>query len=164
MKVLVAYASKHGGTRGIATRIAECLGAAGLDAQLIDMAQTDLVVGFDAAVVGSAVYMGRWMKEATAFVGRNRSALGDRPLWLFSSGPVGPQPLPEAKDAAELGSLFTVLDHRTFDGVIDSATLSLAERLIVRTVKAPKGDFRDWGAIDAWAESIARALNVPAAV
>lgn len=162
MKVLVAYASKHGGTRGIATRIAERLSAAGVDTRLIDMAQTDLVVGFDAAVVGSAVYMGRWMKDAIAFVRRNRSALRDRPLWLFSSGPVGPEPLPEAKDAADLRSLFTVLDHRTFDGVIDRGALSVAERLIVKAVKAPQGDFRNWDEIDSWAQTIAGALTVPA--
>ena len=162
MKVLVAYASRHGGTRGIATRVAERLGSAGLDTRTIDMADTDLVVGFDAAVVGSAVYMGRWMKEATAFVRRNQSALRDRPLWLFSSGPVGPQPLPVAKDVAELRLQFTVLDHRTFDGVIDPGALSVAERLIVKTVKAPKGDFRNWDEIDRWAQSIAGALTAPA--
>ena len=42
--------------------------------------------GFDAVVVGSAVYSMRWMPEATAFILAHRLALSERPVWLFSSG------------------------------------------------------------------------------
>ena len=158
MRVLVAYASKHGGTRGIAARIAETLDGSGLHTQLVDLTVTDTAVDFDAAVVGSAVYVGRWMKQATAFVTRHEALLRERPLWLFSSGPVG-RPADDAKDVAKLRALLPVRDHRTFDGVIDAASLSLPERLVMKALKVPAGDYRDWDAVDGWAQSIVAALQ-----
>ena len=158
MRVLVAYASKHGGTRGIATRIAETLDGAGLQTQLVDLTVTDTAVDFDAAVIGSAVYIGRWMKEAIEFVMQHDAVLRARPLWLFSSGPVG-RPADDPKDVARLSAHLPVRDHHMFDGIIDAAALSLPERLVMKALKVPAGDYRDWDAIDGWAQSIVAALQ-----
>ena len=78
-----------------------------------------------------------------------------RPLWLFDSGPVGPRVLPEAAEVAMYRKQFDVKDHRTFDGALDKKQLSLSERMMIRAVKAPYGDYRKWEDIDAWAMAIA---------
>ena len=89
MSVLVAYASRHGATQGIAERIADRLRADGLDAEAIRAADVRDAARFDAFVIGSAAYMYHWLKDATDFVHRNRTLLASRPVWLFSSGPIG---------------------------------------------------------------------------
>jgi menaquinone-dependent protoporphyrinogen oxidase len=65
MRTLVVYASKHGATRGIAERIAMWLGDAGLQAEARQAAAAGSPADWDALVIGSAVYAGRWQKEAS---------------------------------------------------------------------------------------------------
>jgi menaquinone-dependent protoporphyrinogen IX oxidase len=95
MSTLVVYASKHGATQGIAERIAAKLGEAGQEAEARPVEAVDHLIGYDAFVVGSAVYAAHWQKEASAFVRQNRAVLASRPVWLFGSGPLGT----EATDA-----------------------------------------------------------------
>jgi menaquinone-dependent protoporphyrinogen oxidase len=163
MTTLVAYASKHGSTQGIAERIARKLRDLGQDA----VAQPIEAVGdveastYDAFVIGSGVYYGSWLKDATEFVRRNRAALAQRPVWLLSSGPLGTEVKdaePQPKEIAELQEAIHPRDHRIFFGALDHTRLSFPERMVAKAVRAPEGDFRDWGEIDAWAEEIARAL------
>lgn len=92
MKVLVAYASKHGGTQGIAERIAGQLSTAGIDAAAQPVAAVGDLAVYDALVVGSAAYLGHWLTDAAEFVRRRSAVLAERPTWLFSSGPLGTEP------------------------------------------------------------------------
>ena len=180
-KVLVAYGSRHGVTRGIAERIGEVLRSEGLDAEVAAADRVTDVRAVDAVVVGSGVYMGRWLKEAVDFITRNEELLAARPLWLFSSGPLstpqdttdlleaalGPSDGPGSggrKQIAELSMSTHPRDHRVFLGAYDpdDPPRSVSERL-VRLMPAaknalPAGDFRDWAAIDAWAREIAASL------
>lgn len=162
MSILVAYASKHGATAGIADRIGATLHLHGLDASVLPISQVPAVEYYDAAVIGSAVYMGRWMKEATSFVRLHQAQLVRVPLWLFSSGPVGPKPLPEAAELAELRTLLNARGDASFDGALDAEQLSLSERVMVKAVRAPYGDYRSWERIDDWAASIATSLDASA--
>jgi menaquinone-dependent protoporphyrinogen oxidase len=166
MKILVAYASKYGSTKGIAERIAERLRVAGQQAEARPVQAIDNLGGYDAVVVGSAVFADHWMAEATQFVGRHRAALADRPTWLFSSGPIGTMAAkrePVApKETGQLVRAISAREHRVFLGAwdranADRAKLGFAERMVARWL--PEGDFRDWAAIDGWAASIARALQ-----
>ena len=93
MHVLVAYATRHGATQGIAERIAETLRASGIDAEARPAASVKDPDRYDAFVVGSAAYMFHWLKDATRFVHRARATLATRPVWLFSSGPLGTEPI-----------------------------------------------------------------------
>src|ERR1700731_1548700 len=91
MVVLIAYASKHGSTRGIAERIAEQLRQLGKQAEARPVGEVSDPGSYEAFVIGSALYYGSWMKEATEWVHHNRAVLAKRPVWLFSSGPLGTQ-------------------------------------------------------------------------
>jgi menaquinone-dependent protoporphyrinogen oxidase len=114
-------------------------------------------------VLGSAVYVGRWMREALSFVGANSSRLAAMPVWLFSSGPLGPpgHPIPstDPADVADMVALTAAREHRVFGGRLDRSQLGIAERAMVRATHARYGDDRDWDAIDRFAGDIAAALT-----
>ncbi len=161
MHVLVTYASKHGSTQEVAERIASSLNEHGVRAEVRPIDHGDALDGYDGVVIGSAIYMGRWMKEATQFVERVRPALAGRSVWLFSSGPLGDTPGVDPPQIAELKTLLKVVEHRLFAGALRKERMSLVERALVKGVKAPYGDFRDWSEIDLWSESIAHHLKEP---
>src|ERR671935_1098993 len=104
MKVLVTAATRHGATGEIAQAIGEALRDQGLDPTVIPAEQVDTVDGYDAVVLGSAVYAGHWLKPAKELVRRCSPALAARPVWLFSGGPVGdpPKPQEDPVDVAEV--------------------------------------------------------------
>lgn len=162
MKVLVAVASKHGSTAGIAQAIAEQLGMEDLNVDRRDVEDVTHIEGYDAVILGSAVYMGRLLPEAHAFVDAHKDQLNHSPVWLFSSGPIGalePKPLNEAIDVEELVAAVHARDHKVFAGKLDKHKLGLLERIGAKVVGAPEGDFRDWKAIKSWARDIARQLT-----
>jgi menaquinone-dependent protoporphyrinogen oxidase len=174
MKVLIAYASRHGATRGIAEKIADTLRRHELDVSLQPVDAAADVATYDAFVIGAAAYYNRWMKEAARFVRDHRDLLADRPVWLFSSGPVGTDLVDdkgrnvleaaEPKEFEEFVALIGPRADRVFFGAYDpdNPPTDLAER-VVRMLPAikkllPTGDFRDWAEIEAWAEGIAAEL------
>ena len=175
MRVAVVCASQYGATRGIAERIGAELALAGLDTRVYDAAHpphAEDIAGFDAFVVGSAVYLGHWLKDATTFVRRHQPTLLEHRVWLFSSGPLGPASTDAdgtdvrestvPAEIAEFTNAVRPVGHRVFFGAIDPDALSLAHRVIRKfpgaAEKIPAGDFRDWSEIEAWAREIARAL------
>jgi menaquinone-dependent protoporphyrinogen oxidase len=176
MHVLVAYASRHGATQGIAERIAETLRATGLQADALPAPSVKSLAGYDAFVIGSAAYMFHWEKAASSFIRRNRAAIAAKPTWLFSSGPLGTEPLDAEgrdqkvtaipKEIPELREAVHARDHRVFFGAYsrDRALIGLGERLVALMPAArdalPEGDFRDWPEIEAWAGEIAGDLRV----
>jgi menaquinone-dependent protoporphyrinogen oxidase len=158
MKVLVAYESKHGSTKAIAERIAKTLSTHDLTATARPIDEVVDPGEYDAYVIGSAVYYGGWMKEAVAFVRDHEFWLVDKPVWLFSSGPIGTSRPADPRDMAMLRQTSKPRDHHVFYGALDRDELSIGERLVVGALKAPDGDFRDWSEIERWAEGIAEAL------
>jgi len=162
MKALVAFASRHSATRDIAEVIADELGASGLE---VDLRETDDVpdlADYQAVVLGSAVYTGDWLRGARHFVRAHQKALRTMPVWLFSSGPVGPddaRTLSDPPAVPELMRATQAREHRVFAGRLDKRRLDPAERLVSKVVEAPEGDFRDLGAIIEWARSISASLT-----
>jgi menaquinone-dependent protoporphyrinogen oxidase len=157
MSVLIVVASKHGATRGIAEAIRAGLEQRGIGAEVRAPEEVEALDGYDAVVVGSAVYVGHWMKSARRFVAQHEDALRERPVWLFSSGPLGaddPQPHEEPEPPQVPGAR----GHFVFAGKLDRGELNLAERATVHAVKAPYGDFRDPVAIDRLAAEVAADL------
>jgi menaquinone-dependent protoporphyrinogen oxidase len=159
MTVLVTYASKHGSTQGIAEAIGARLHERGADAEVRSVRGVDGLERYDVVVVGSAVYLGSWMKEAQAFLDRNAEALGRIPVWLFSSGPTGTDPNEGALLDKQQRRLDAVgaRDHHVFLGALDRKKLGFLERSAIKAAKSPLGDFRDWSDVERWADSIADA-------
>jgi menaquinone-dependent protoporphyrinogen oxidase len=160
MKVLIAVASRHGSTAMLADCIREELEGFGHTAHVLAAELVEDVSGYDAVVLGSAVYAGRWLGDAKKLAARFEAELRKRPVWLFSSGPVGnpAKPAQPPADALELTRRLQAEDHQVFEGRIDRTQLGLGERLMVRAVHAPSGDFRQWPAVAAWARVIGDSL------
>jgi menaquinone-dependent protoporphyrinogen oxidase len=175
MRVLVVYASRYGATQGIAERIAATLRQHGLEATVEAAGQAGDPASYAAAVIGSAAYFFRWMKQATKFVRRNAKVLASRPVWLFSSGPLGNKKqdaqgqdmraVLEPKEIAEFRETVKPRGHRVFFGAMDAGKLRFWHRLLYKSpanrdnALFPQGDFRDWPDIGAWASSIAQTLK-----
>ena len=165
-RVLVAYATKYGATTGIAEKIGQVLRAAGFAVDVKPAGQAGDPTAYQAVVLGSAVYIGKWRKEAAQFLKANEKTLAQRPVWIFNSGPLG-----EGNAAEQAGDLgfpkslrpiagrINVRDVAVFFGAVDLEKLNPLERWMFKNVKSPIGDFRDWDAITAWATGIAGALK-----
>jgi menaquinone-dependent protoporphyrinogen oxidase len=166
MRVLVVHASQFGATKGIADRIAEILVRRGLSAETYPVTELSDLTGANAVVMGSAVHAGHWLDDATRFVYRHQDELRQVPLWLFSSGPLGDRavrsPQPDPKEVGAFRILVEPRGHVVFPGAYDKETADFSHSgLIERTVVSrlmPEGDWRDWDAIDAWADAIATSL------
>ena len=167
MFALVSVASKHGSTAEIGETIAATLREEGHEVEVLAPVAVRDVTRYDAVILGSGVYAGRWIGSAKEFAAANVEALRSRPLWLLSSGPLGemPKPAEEPPDAAKMVELLHPREHRIFAGALSREEMGFGERTIISMVKAPYGDFRDWEAIKAWAREIAHELDrLPASV
>lgn len=161
--VLVAAASKYGSTAEIAEKIAGVLRDRGVDATVAAPDDVRDIDRYDGFVLGSGVYMGHWLKQAKELTERIAPKLAGRPVWLFSSGPIGDPPIPkdEAVDITAIADETHAREHRTFAGKLDRHHLSFPDKAIVLALRAPEGDFRDWDAINGWAGAIADELLAP---
>ena len=167
MSVLVVWASRLGSTQEIAERIAGRLAEDGLETRAESAADAKIRPDDEAVIIGSAIYGGHWLTPGLDFARRNLPPLARRPVWLFSVGPVGDRAVKaapiEPKDVLELERLFSPREHRVFAGAldrseIDDAEFSRVERFVGKHF-VPEGDFRDWEAIDHWADGIATWLQ-----
>jgi menaquinone-dependent protoporphyrinogen oxidase len=173
LRILVVYGSKYGSTKGIAERIAGKLSATGHQSAAVPAEFAGPLDGYDAFVIGSAAYMGSWLKEPAEFVRRNKAALSTRPVWLFSSGPLGRESqdsqgrdLRETsvpKEIAEFKEAIAPRDHHVFFGAADHTKFNFGRRMVYAMPAIRKvlmdGDYRDWNEIDLWAAGIAEALT-----
>jgi menaquinone-dependent protoporphyrinogen oxidase len=161
MKVLVTAASRHGSTAEIATIIAGILQASDIAAEVLPPEAVGSVADYDAVILGSAVYAGHWLEPARAFVARHANDLATRPVFLFSSGPLGDPPRPPAElaDATAVELTTGAMDLQVFPGRLLGRHLSLPERLVVAMTLAPGGDYRPWDDIVDWTREIARYLS-----
>lgn len=168
MTVLVAAASRHGATAEIAERIGAGLAERGLPVDVKQLGEVEDLGSYDAVVLGSAVYLGKWLKEGIRFVDAHAGELAERPTWLFGSGSiVGDPPVgddPNAMRASFVEALIAATgarEHKLFAGKLDSSSLSVREKLPVKMAGGREGDWRDWDAVDAWTASIAERLGRP---
>jgi len=165
MNVLVAAASRNGATAEIADAIGRALRERGLSVTVAAPERVGDIGVYDAFVLGSAVYTGHWLQPAREIVERIGLLIAARPVWLFSSGPVGdpsrklvqemaadPVDLPAVRERTN------AREHRMFAGRLVSEHASFAQRVSLHVFRGLEGDFRDWSAIEQWANEIADAL------
>ena len=162
--VLVSVASRHGGTEKIGEAIATVLTEEGIESEFQPPERVTALDGFDAVIVGSGVYAGHWLEAAKRFIERHGAALRERSVWLFSSGPLGDPlaPIAEPVDVALLVETTAARGHRVFAGKLASEELGFGERALVKMVRAPYGDYRNWPEIAEWAREIADSLKAAA--
>jgi menaquinone-dependent protoporphyrinogen oxidase len=160
--VLIVYASKHGSTEQVARRIGEVLRAHGLTTVVEEAGAAKEIDGFRAVVLGGSIYMGRWHKEAKAFLHRNREAFSELPLAVFALGP-GKNTEKDFADSRK--QLDHALEHEhgvepravaVFGGVIEPEHLKFPFNRMAKT------DIRDWPTIHAWADELPGVLGLVA--
>lgn len=164
-KTLVTYASKMGGTEGIAQAVAQELRGAGLAVDLVPADEVSGLDPYDAVVLGSAVYAGRWRRPARRLLKRLVAAKSiDHPVrvWLFHSGPLGPgqaqASMPAPGKVAAYAIALSADQPKTFGGRIEPATARgfLAGSMAKGDLA---GDYRDFPQITEWARTIAVELR-----
>ena len=158
-EILVAYATKMAGTKEIAEAIGERIRSAAHEVVFLDAADVTTVAPYKAVVLGSALYAGRWRPEAVKLLKRNADLLARKPVWLFHSGPLGPEQVPQRapRKVRELAARIGAEEPTTFGGRLtpDTAVGFLAKKMAQGPVA---GDYRDWDAIELWAYRIAQQL------
>jgi len=159
-RILVAYATKHGSTAGVADAVAHELDEAGFEVEAAALPAVDSLEGYDSVVLGAPLYMGTPL-DLAAFVARHRDALTRVPVAAFATGltPAAPEPKPEQVEQARKALIDALSPVRPiaatlFAGALDPAKMGLAERAVTRLLRAPSGDFRDWNAIAGWARTL----------
>lgn len=159
--VLVAYGTRNGSTAGIADMITLALHAEGIHAEARPARQARDLTRYDAVVLGGALYAGRWHRDARRFARRYAAALHDRPVWLFSSGPLDTSAdtseIPPVPQAARAAARLAAREHVTFGGRLTEQTRGFLARAMVRNGHG--GDFRNPQRIAAWAHTIAAQLR-----
>jgi menaquinone-dependent protoporphyrinogen oxidase len=165
-KMLVAYATKYGATAEIAEKIGEVLVQAGIPTDVSPVNQVKDMDSYGAVVLGSAVYIFRWRKEAARFLKANARKLAELPLWIFSSGPTGKGNPVELTNGwrfpKRLQPLLDDIEPRevvVFHGAIDPGKMKGLEKWMIQKVGAAVEDSRDWEAIASWTKSIASVLD-----
>jgi menaquinone-dependent protoporphyrinogen oxidase len=152
--ILVAYATKHGSTHEVAETIARTLRDEGHHVDVANAADVRDINPYATVVIGGALYMGHWHRDAVAFLKRNQAALQHVPFAVFA---MGPKTLADADVAAARAQLdhelvnFQQLEPASvaiFGGVVDPTKLHFPFS------RMPAVDARDWEAIDAWARQV----------
>ncbi len=161
MSVLVAFASRYGATRQIAQQVGAVISVAGHDVRVRPAAAVGDLRDHEAVVLGSSVYRGHWMEQATAFAELHRAELADRPVWLFSSGMLAETGSPN--DLDRYADLLGARDRQAFGGALVVRRLDPLDQLLrlapSRRRALRSGDLRDWVDIDHWAHRVAADLS-----
>jgi menaquinone-dependent protoporphyrinogen oxidase len=170
MSVLVAVASRHGATQEIAESIGKRIHSAGFAVdviKLVDPAESGSrpdPADYEAVILGSAVYLGRWLGPAREFAADHAQALAVMPVWAFGSGPVGEGSVSDAESGAVPALLARInpIEYRLFPGRVERDRLGRAEHLVVSAIRIGDEDDRDWDQITSWADGISQSLRAGA--
>lgn len=162
--ILVAYATRYGSTKEIAGAIADTLRSGGETVDLLPMGEVTDIGRYRAAVVGSPIYMGKWLSDAQIFIERQQKELRRMPVAFFSVGMTvvdktedGYRRAEAAMDQVRL--LVQPVEIGLFAGKLEPSDLSLPDRAIVALVRAPSGDYRNWDEIRTWASGLIEKLR-----
>jgi menaquinone-dependent protoporphyrinogen oxidase len=163
VRILVAYASKSGTTAEVAEVTAQELEGEFTRVELRPMAEVQDLHLYDAAVIGSAIRIGKWLPTAVRFVELHQYELRQIPVALFTVCLTMMEDTPDNRLLVEeyMRPVLSLLQPMTiglFPGRIEPAKLGMVERLVAKTMKPPQGDFRDWDAIRLWAADLQPAL------
>lgn len=170
---LIAYASSHGQTAKIASRIADVIRAQGHCVRLRD----DLSESgpdparYDAVVIGASVRRGHYQPELVEWARHRHFGLNSVPSAFFSVCLTVAEGTDEARDAAreyidafEEDTGWTPRRRTTFAGALRYREYGLVTRLLMRALMGRGGhptdirsdyEYTDWDAVEAFARECA---------
>lgn len=168
--ILVTYATRYGSTREVAERVAQTLKGQGLTVDTKPAGEVSSLDGYGAVVLGAPYYIGKLLKEATAFLGRYEQQLRKMPVALFTLGPTSEDDdMDEAREQMDATfaktEWFKPVKAEMFVGSYDPAKLRGLDKLVTKPKASPlygmpARDERDWEAISSWAQTLPEALGV----
>ncbi len=158
-RTLVAYDSKCGTTGEIAVRMGEVIAQSGAAVDVLKVQNVSDLSQYRAVIVGSAVHGGKWLSGAMEFVAYNQETLCTVPVAYFLACYTMRDPTSENRRLAmeymqptlEAAPSVEPVATGLFAGVVDYSRLSFLTSKILQVRGVKEGDFRDWGAIMAWA-------------
>lgn len=161
-KILIVYGSKKGSTAEISDKIGSILKEKGYQVDVVDSGKVKKdLTSYSKIVIGSSVYYGLWHKKVIRFLKKNKYELEHLPVWIFISGPSGegnPTALLNGwlypKSIQPIIQQINPCNITSFGGKLSFSNLTNFEKWIIKNANAPEGDFRDWGMINLWANSI----------
>ncbi len=161
MKVLVTFGSRYGGTKEIATTLGDVLAHSGHQVEVLSAHESHHLKNWDAVIVGGGLYAGRFHKDARRFIHRHLDELVERPVWLFSSGPLDDsahqKEILPTRQVQRLLDLTEARGHKTFGGRLDETAKGFIAKSIVRQGKG--GDFRNMEDVKTWGHQISSELQ-----
>lgn len=158
-KILVAYATRYGSTADVAEAIGDELRTMGADVDVRPVNKVQELTPYRAVVIGSPIYMGKWLPESQVFIEKNQQRLRSVPVAFFAVGLTTTDENPEVIRKAEASMdavrmLVTPVEAGIFPGRLESSALSLTDRAIITMIRAKTGDFRDFQVVRAWAQAV----------
>ncbi len=165
-RVLVVYGTKTGCTKGIAEQIGATLSERGHAVDVVAAADKPSPDGYDAVLVGSGVRAGNWHGAVKGWVAKNAAALKGTPTAFYTACltmAVEPESADDVRaytDPLIAESGVTPVDIGLFAGMNVPKAFSLPERLILKAMKSPEGDFRDMDAVAAWTSGVSGKLGL----
>lgn len=163
-RVLVCYATRYGSTADIAREIGEELKNSGFLVDVNNILEIEDIGPYDAIVIGSPLYMGKWLVEARDFVQRFKHLLNQRTVFVFTAGyslkDLVRENIKSAEEALDTIRLdINPSDAAFFAGMVNPDIMSVQDAAITRMGRVDAGDFRDWSKIREWATKLAEELR-----
>ncbi|MFC0673217.1 flavodoxin domain-containing protein [Brachybacterium hainanense] len=163
MRVLIAYATHSGATLTLAEQMDRILGDLGHDVVLTDVREDPVPAEADAAIIGSAIRVESYEKPFLQWTAAHAQELAQRPVALFSCSGSAADPAKQgrqkATDAFLREAAFTPVAVRNFPGWVLMDRIPVHERVLLRSLRTPTGDFRDLDAVAAWTREVAPLLG-----
>ena len=145
-RILVAYATRAGSTAEVAQTIGKVLSAAGAAVDVCPVKEVGDLSPYRAVVLGSPIRMGRWLPEAFAFLKAHQAELSRVPVAYFvtcvtlTSNTVENRRTVDAYlDPAR--AILRPASVGLFAGALDGSKVSFLDRLMIKAIKTPEGDF-----------------------
>jgi menaquinone-dependent protoporphyrinogen oxidase len=164
MRVLVVYGSARGGTEGLAEMVRAELRSAGIDSGILPANKVRTLAGYDAVIVGGALYASRWHRAARRFVRRFAGELQKRPTYFFSSGPLDDSALrseiPPVQGVQGLMERTGARGHVTFGGRLTPDAKGFPASAMAKKMAV---DWRDADHVQRWTRAVATQLRDDAA-
>jgi menaquinone-dependent protoporphyrinogen oxidase len=154
--ILLTYATRFGSTQEVAEAITTALREAGFEVELQPMQEVRSLDGYEAVVLGAALYNTRWHQDAHQFLTKHQDALKQRPVAIFALGPLNTSEAAKRNSSRQLDKELAKYPWlkpfavEMFAGKYDPSKpgLGIFGRLL------PARDYRDWKAIRAWANTL----------